>query len=260
MTLSVYRPIRIVFFFFVVTLGSMTFSNENALAMQPYESIGKNPKGFLVNQGPAMCAPTAFYMIFKYYGDCYKKPPFFYDEKGNVIDLYETGDDFTSNNKRLAKGAKIAQWINPQGGATDWRKLKKGAEDLFFKSDPKGAMVRYYQTIDSNDTLIKTGKKNEKTKKDLMEKRILPLLEKNQPVLVHLSRKYASGHYMVVIGYDKKSETVYYVDPNEKDMNAILRKIGYNEFANTNWYEGHVPKLWGKAIWSGKFLSFGPKK
>lgn len=235
--------------------------SENAWAVQPVEVIRKNPQDFLINQGPAMCASTAFYMIFRYYGDHEKKPPFFFDETGKPLNLLETPQDFLSSKKgnglkRLSKTAKIAQWINPEGGATKWSKLKHGAEDLYFKPHPKKPAERYYTRVESNDALIKNKKKNRAVKKEIMLTRIVPLLDRNQPVLVHLSRAHAPGHYIVVIGYDTQTNQVYYVDPNEKDKSAIIRRIDYNAFATTRWYKGHVPKLWGKAVWSGKFLSF----
>ena len=235
--------------------------SQNAWAVQPVEVIKKNPQAFLINQGPAMCASTAFYMIFRYYGDHEKKPPYFFDAAGKPLDLLETQKDFLASKsetglRRLSQTAKIAQWINPEGGATKWSKLKHGAEDLYYKSDPNKPPERYYRRVESNDTLIKNTKENRAVKKNIMLTRILPLLDQNQPVLVHLSRAHAPGHYIVVIGFDTKKNQVYYVDPNEKERSNIIRQIDYHSFATTRWYKGHVPKLWGKAIWSGKFLSF----
>ena len=215
----------------------------------------------MVNQGPALCGATAFYMIFRYYGDAFKAPSFFYDEKGKPLDLSEDEDTYTASKEktRLAKGSQIAEWINPYGGGTKWSQLKKGAENLYFRPDLNGPLSRYYTLVDSNDTLIQNTKKNKKTKKDLMLNKISPLLEQNRPVLVHLARTNASGHYIVLIGYDKEKETIFYVDPNEKDTSSIVREIDYETFANTKWYEGAVPKAWGKAVWSGKYLSFAHK-
>lgn len=259
------RSVKICLLFIATLLTGVFFFTETPFAMQPYEVIEKNPEKFLVNQGPAMCASTAFYMIFKYYGDADKNPSFFYDEKGKPLDLSEneaaspSSKKKTHNKNRLEKGSKMGRWINPMGGATKWSRLKEGAENIYYRKAPGGPLVRYYNVIDSHDPLIHKTKKNQKIKKDLMENRILPLLEQNRPVLVHLSRANAPGHYIVVIGYDKKSGNVYYVDPNEKDLSRIVRKIDYDAFANTRWYVGNVPKLWGNAGWSGKFLSFAHK-
>lgn len=253
--------------FFMMTLFICLFLiTGTPSAMQPVEVIQKNPHQFLVNQGPALCAATAFYMIFRYYGDASRPTSFFYDDKGNPLDFSEGGDTYATSKRssspkpRLAKGAQIAEWINPYGGGTKWSQLKKGAENLYFRSEPNGPLSRYYTIIDSNDSLIQNTKKNRKTKKELMENKILPLLNQNRPVLVHLARESASGHYIVVVGYNRETETVYYVDPNEKESASIVRQIDYDSFANKKWYEGNVPKIWGNAVWSGKYLSFAHKE
>jgi hypothetical protein len=93
----------------------------------------------------------------------------------------------------------------------------------------------------------------------------------DSPVIIHLKRRFAdlgvSGHYLVVIGYDRATGEVLYLDPNDSgfdpreegydpdalDWSEAVRRVSRDDFINSYWYQ----KPWyPDARWDGKWLGF----
>lgn len=240
----------------------MLFFPQILSAIQPYEAMKKAPGSFYIQQGPAMCGPTAFFLIFNYYKDNQIPSPYFFDKNGNIVDLFQPIPKLKGkmnkniDQERLTQETKISKWINPEGNATRWSRLKEGAKNLYHK-DTHGNLKNYYTIVRSNDAAISGTHEGIKTRKKILETEILPFLDKNHPVIVHLKRKgLFSGHYIVLVGYDQIKGSVFFIDPNKKNSDPVIQHVDQNRFVGKSWYKGSAPRYWGKAEWDGKWLGF----
>jgi len=201
---------------------------------QPYDTIRLDSAGYVVQQAPGYCGATAFYTIFKYYGDHTGA-----NGPANV-DLSETIPN--PGMPELNGDSKIAGWIDQNGGAyaAKWSTLIKSAENM---NNSMG--TPFYRNIDHYDS--------ETSNRSIKEQQFLNLLEylKNDaPVFIHLKRDYTSGHYVILIGYDAGTETVYYMDPNYQDYSGNhIDSVSYCDFINEHWFPDN-------AYWDSKWIGF----
>jgi hypothetical protein len=245
--------------------SSHTFYQEMALVVsdrgkvsQPYEEIRKNPRAYYVHQEAAMCGPTSFYMILKYHGDT--RP----GSGPTNADLCETipGASSAVVNSSTKVYAHLTSFSSSFFPGTEWSDLEDGSSSLRKDALP------LYSCIQSNPEGSENDAAGAQERETIFETDLVPFLESGSPVLVHLKRPYgASGHYLVVIGYDPGTGEVMYLDPNDPgfdprvqtyapdslDWSQVVRKVGRDAFTGTAWYSksGYLD-----AFWDGRWLGF----
>jgi len=251
------KNIAILSFFIITIVWSGLF------AMQPVDKIKLNPAAFNVKQGAGQCGPASFYLIFRYYGDDKKNICFSKGINGPLFRMdisslkSEKGNTNNDNSAVIIKrNSPVSKWMNGRSGSTDWGELTAAVNELYYlKKD--GKKDRYYSVIESNDDVISPSQSNLQSRKVMFFDRIvLSYLDMNRPVIVHLKRKWPySGHYIVLIGYDRNTSTIFYMDPNNKS-GEIVRKVSSDSFLCSYWYEGDPELNWGNACWSGRWIGF----
>ncbi|MBF0224090.1 MAG: C39 family peptidase [Desulfobacterales bacterium] len=235
-------------------------SDEKATAIQPYEVINKDPTAFFVPQYVATCGATSFYMIFKYYSDHLYQDGYFYKKNCNSIvplceNIPEPGG-ITPETCKITKSSKIWKWITTTDVELLWSDLVHGAEDLYYKN--QGVCDRYYNIVEYNSEEIGYDKNNPEAQVNTKKRELLNyftenFLKKNKPILIHIKRVVVAGHYVVIIGYDKKNKKVYYVNPNKEDDDPVIQEVNDEEFIMQKWY---ITDNEVDGRWDGKWLGF----
>jgi Peptidase_C39 like family len=231
---------------------------------QPYESIFADPGMFFVEQGSSQCGPTAFYMIFKYFGDHMHECPYFYDssECDECLDLNEEipreGVD------ELLSDSKVSQWIHVDLFGTGCNELKRKLfEGIYYLADDD--CIPFFHAVDpiaEDDSCDELGYNPDGCNdvENYEKRRTLDYiagkyLANNIPVIIHLSRTQflRSGHYVVLIGYRPSLREVYLVDPNSDNAGEALLTADYDEFITSKSWSGSID-----AYWDGSWVGFAP--
>jgi hypothetical protein len=226
----------------------------SALALQPVDYIMADPLKYFVKQDDFQCGPASFYTIFKYYGDNRRPYPFYYPTLGSPLNLYLTA--VTSNGVDVLTGSdSVSAWIMGVAISTTWNMLVGAVRMLSFMAD--GALSFFYTGVASHDSETDNNDAGRAVRlSNFMEQIVPEFFEKNRPVIAHLKRTWPyPGHYLVLIGYDYLTETVYYMDPNG-DESAPVGTVSLENFINEFWYSGPMSAWYGRARWSGRWLGF----
>lgn len=213
---------------------------ENPLAedivMQPYQDA--DFRAF--PQGSSQCGPTALYTVFHYY---------------NAENVYtgmhcDRNVDLSTALETVTKDTAFCQWVN--GGSafgTSWSQLKYALMDLRLDCERLFAVELQDKPTDL-DTVL--GQTERMARLDYIHDNYLI---KKRPVIIHLSRVSATGHYLVLIGYDKSTQTVYYADPNK----GRIQFVKLDDFIKTEWYRAPTNPLDANvAYWDGEWMGFYP--
>jgi hypothetical protein len=231
---------------------------EGKRGAQPCDAILKNPRAYYVHQDSALCGPTAFYMILKYFGD--SQPG-----KGPTnADLAETipreGSPVVSSSSKVCAYLNgISKDILP---GTSWTGLEDAAALL------RIGLKAFYPCIQSNPEDYGNDDAGAETRLKMFGSDLVPFLQTNSPVIIHLKRPYGmSGHYLVLIGYDQDTDQVLYLDPNDVQFDPrkdgyepdtlgwteAVRRVSKDAFTREAWYQksGYLD-----AYWDGKWLGF----
>lgn len=234
-----------------------------AMAIQPLDVIATDPPRYQVRQGAAQCGPAAFYTIFRYYGDDSRSYMFSNGSYGPLIDLScdsnspgNTAYVNTSTGVVVTEGCAVSAWMKGTDISTGWEKLSDAIRDLCFVNST-GQREKYYTVVESYDYTLSGSEKDYDVRKINFHDRILKLfINRNRPVIIHLKRRWPfPGHYIVLIGYNSSSSTVYYMDPNSL-QGDVVKSVVLDDFLENYWYAGRAPFWWGKARWSGKWIGF----
>lgn len=241
--------------------------NGNVYAIQPVDVIRKDPVSYFVKQGPAQCGPSSFYMIFHYYEDNEKAILFTDGMNGVPFSMRICDNDVKSNPVRanesiirITEKSPVSRWMKGTDNSTGWEKMTAAIRNLHYINN-KNSRERFYQFIDSYDNITGSSKADKEIRRSNFIQRIVPgYLDNNRPVIVHLKRSWPfSGHYIVIVGYDKKTTTVFYMDPSGESSD-IIKKIQLDDFLNSGWYSGESTWWWGPARWSGRWIGFYREK
>ncbi|HNY64826.1 MAG TPA: putative Ig domain-containing protein [Deltaproteobacteria bacterium] len=247
---------------------SDTFTQEMSILVsspgsgrQPYAAIAQDPRAFFVHQDAGMCGPAAFYTILKYFGD---------HEPGagpTNADLAETIP--REGVPVVDSSSKMYDYFDSLGEGsapgTAWTGLEDAANTL------RRGRRALYPCIQSNADETKSDEAGTAQREQIFEGDLVPFLLTDSPVIIHLKRRFAdlgvSGHYLVVIGYDRATGEVLYLDPNDSgfdpreegydpdalDWSEAVRRVSRDDFINSYWYQ----KPWyPDARWDGKWLGF----
>ncbi len=238
--------------FYCIPVTFLFLLSGTSSAIQPVDIIAENPERYFVRQGSAQCGPASFYMIFKYYGDNLKPYPFFYDSSGLPVDLGGNA----GNGDTVKENSPVSLWVKGKDLSTDWSRLPWSIKKIYFKNKD-GMYQRYYQQVESNDSIIGIEHKNTVIRSNIFLNRIVSgFLEQNRPVIVHLKRRWPfPGHYIVLIGYNKKDGNVSYMDPSGETGN-VINTVPLGDFLNRSWYKGKSTAWWGGACWNGRWVGF----
>jgi len=193
---------------------------------------------FFVKQGSGQCGPTAFYMIFRYYGDNNYMGEFT-ELPGcdQILPLQEELVEVTSD-------SGVSKWLDVTTSGIGIGSLKEKISRLTTDRN-----YPYYITQgDTSTTTI------------LHEARFMIIynnfLRNDLPVIIHLARPALTGHFMVLVGYDPRHRVVYYVDPNRDDGVPAVQNVDLYDFLNTQWYESPENPLTAYGYWDGTWIGF----
>ncbi|HPS59024.1 MAG TPA: C39 family peptidase [Spirochaetota bacterium] len=232
-------------------------------AAQPVDIISKNPSLYQVKQGAGQCGPASFYIVFRYYGDDRREYMFSKGTDGAVFRMgidYLPHDASVGNGKSspviIKKNSSVSKWMNGKNNSTGWGELTGAIKNLYYIKD-NNLRERFYTVIEYDDRESVSGGKNlQDRKKIFYDKIVSRFLNRNRPVIIHLKRKWPyPGHYIVLIGYDPVSATVFYLNPNN-DGGEVIKTISADEFIGSYWYEANPELRWGKACWNGQWIGF----
>jgi len=219
-----------------------------------YESVGRD---FFVRQGPGQCGSTAFYIIFKHYG-YHKYGGTFFDANycSNIDHSWDLHEDLTL----LTAFSKTSKWLSVESLGITCDRLYKKIEDLSIHVNNE---CQPFFVVDGNCENLNDSEKEEEFKYILNN-----FLKKNRPVILHIERpiplydpglfQLFPGHFIVLIGYEKESKKVYYVDPNKLISEKYVLSVDYDDFIHNKWY-GHSV-LYPYGLWDGGWIGFYSKK
>lgn len=203
--------------------------------VQPYQ----DSEFRVVPQGSGQCGPASLYTIFHYY----RGENVYRDADCNeTLDLSPELSAVTHDTKfcNLVNGGKAS--------GTSWSELKYAVKDLRLDCERQFAV----ELVDT---------KTELKSPEGIEERMLRLntiferyLVHKRPVIIHLSRSsWRPGHYMVLIGYNQETQSVYYADPNKGKIGIVSLK----SFLNDLWYRSPSdPTDDNLAYWDGSWMGF----
>ena len=241
----------------------LVISGTYLYALQPVDAIRKKPGNFFVKQGAGQCGPASFYIVFRYYGDDRRAYMFSKGPDGELFSM--SADSLTRDEKTgsgdnhpviIRKESPVSRWMNGSDGSTGWRELTSAVNNLSYLT-VNGSRARFYSVIESNDSGTEPVKKFFQSRNSEFYDRIVPrFLNRNRPVIVHLKRKWPfPGHYIVLVGYDPASATIFYMNPNDDGSN-IISSVSADHFLNSYWYEANPELRWGRACWNGQWIGF----
>lgn len=246
-----------------LTSDRKEFSNEIAVqSSQPYEN---NVADAWARQDSANCGPTSLYMIFKYYND-HKKENIFYDDGTALSGSKDIRIDVTY----LSATSNINLWLGYVTYFFGYRVATIGAGGISKSvivdklSTLKYDGEYYYDVIYNSDATS-----TESTKINRLNSIYNEFLSDGCPVMIHLARD-GSGHYIVMVGLDKKNtattadDEVIFMDPNidkyehenvpitNNIPNNPLLTVSYSDFINEEWYDnGNGDLAWWDGVWFG---------
>ena len=193
---------------------------------------------FFVKQGTGQCGPTAFYMIFRYYGDN--------NFIGDFTELPECSEKLSLQEEltEVTADSGVSRWLGVTGSGIGIASLKEKISLL---------------STDRNYPWYITGGETSTTTV-LRETRFMEIynsfLKNDIPVIIHISRPALTGHFMVLVGYDPRHGIVYFVDPNKDDSSPDVQSIGLYDFLNSQWYESPENPLTPYGYWDGTWIGF----
>ena len=224
--------------------------------IQPYETILEDPQAYYVHQDSAMCSATAYYMIMKYYGDHLP------GAGPTNVDLEETipNDDMPV----LTAESKIALYLfsNTQDVLYSYV-FENGTYNLSRDGEA------FYTCIQFNSTYYGTTTKGDNARTAIFESDIVPFLQIDAPVFIHLQRPYGiTGHFITLVGYDEETDEILYLDPNNSQFNPsadgydpdsldwsqVVQRLPRETFIKKSWYESESFSY--KARWDGRWIGF----
>lgn len=232
-------------------------------ALQPVDLIRKNASSFYVKQGPGQCGPASFYIVFRYYGDDSKDFLFSKGANGSLFRMGKNdlqGDAVSGGGNDspvvIKKNSTVSKWMNGSDNSTDWGELTAAVNNLFLVNNNNGR-ERFYSVIESEDRAsVPDGGSLQARRKNFYDMIVARFLNRNRPVIVHLKRKWPyPGHYIVLIGFDPATATVYFMDPNDS-TGDIVKKVSLDDFTGLYWYEANPELRWGRACWNGQWIGF----
>jgi len=223
---------------------------------QPYETILEDPQAYYVHQDASLCSATAYYMIMKYYGD-------------NLLETGPTNVDLAEiipndDMPVLTAAAKLALYLlsNTQDVLYSYV-----FENSTYNLSKDGAA--FYACIQFNSTYYGTTTKGNNARVAILEKDIVPFLETNAPVFIHLYRPYGiSGHFITLVGYDAATDEILYLDPNNSqfdprvvgydpdnlDWTQVVQRLARDTFIKKSWYKSSG--FLYNARWDGRWMGF----
>lgn len=222
----------------------LSIAQENP-QRQPYE---KNERWswILPIKSAGWCGPTSLYHVISYYGDYgsyyYRVKSLFRSYWGpGTIDL----PVITMANLMFIGETAFGVFIQPSQNGSGWSLLDNVA-DLYYSKDLNDRVYNVY-------VCYKYTKPEEI---DARRKRLDYILENallnDTPVIVHLvSGIPGMGHYITVVGYDKKKSIVYYVDSLQSDKGII--EVDAEDFLGKKFYRRGM--LYN-ARWDGEWMAF----
>jgi hypothetical protein len=166
-------------------------------------------------------------------------------------DLSEHPELMPAYGYKITGDTAICRWINngrTQG--TTWKQLKRAADGLH----ALGSSQAYFSSELESDTTSYNSPAAEKEREQRLDYIEREYLDQNRPVIIHMRRVWClPGHYLVLTGYDTRSDTVYYADPST----GSLGKISRESFIREKWYAS--PVYWSgypRARWDGEWMGF----
>jgi hypothetical protein len=224
---------------------------------QPYLTILEDPQAYYVHEDTGMCSATAYYMIMQYYGDNLAGAG-----PANV-DLVETiPNDLVSE---ITSTSKIATYLlsNTQDVLNSYV-FENSTYNLMSKDGSA-----FYACIQYNSNYSGSTTSGNTERATIFEKDIVPFLQTDSPVFIHLYRPYGiAGHFITLIGYDATTDEILYLDPYNSTFDP--RASGYNA-ASLDWKQvvqrlprdSFIKKSWYKdsdnyynARWDGRWIGF----
>ena len=246
----------------IFTLLLFFIAVTTVAAQQPYRFLEETPERMYIRQGSVLCGSTCWAMIFKYYK--HNEIPngnLFSDEEcqfglnfygylwPNCCIVNECPDDFVCRTKETDP---IIEWVHQGSRLVSDGMMINAAENIYLESTPKN--LNLYLTYFAGYST-----KNKTEKKRRMDFFFNEFLENNIPVIIHLQRFYRNwiwgGHYVVLVGWDKSSGKVYYMNPSKKNK---LYSTSYYKFINKKFYKSG--SWWSpSARWDGRGVTFYSK-
>lgn len=223
---------------------------------QPYETILEDPQAFYVHQDTSLCSVTAYYMIMKYYGD-------------NLPGAGPTNVDLAEiipNDEMpvLTAAAKLALYLlsNTKDVLNSYV-----FENSTYNLVKDGAAL--YECIQFNPTYYGASVKGNNARAAIFEQDIVPFLQIDAPVFIHLYRPYGlSGHFITLVGYDAAADEILYLDPNNPgfdprvkgyapgslDWSQVVQRLPLDTFIRKSWYKS--TGFYYGARWDGRWIGF----
>lgn len=234
----------------------------------PYETIMNNPSSYFVPQASGLCGPTSFYMAFKYHGDHLKTTSTGYSDPADLMETVNYPDEITEDTK-IAKYIQTKDDESNSLSGISLTGLKNSAQDLM-----DGSGNTFYNDVryGIND-LTGTDDSTSEEKEAIFLNEIVPMLDTNTPVVIHLWRSIGSGHYVLVVGYDATEGMVYFMDPyitnhegnecacavtpttTDGDWTCFLQKVDFTDFIYEYWYKSDQTGVYN-ARWDGNWIGF----
>jgi len=223
---------------------------------QPYETILEDPQAYYVHQDSSMCSVTAYYMIMKYYGDHLP------GAGPTNVDLAEIIPD--DDTPVLTAAAKLALYL--LGNTQDV------LNSYVFENGTYGLVkdgAAFYECIQFNSTYYGATAKGNHARAAIFEHDIVPFLQIDAPVFIHLYRSYGlSGHFITLVGYDAATDEILYLDPNNPgfdpraqgydpdslDWKQVIQRLPLDTFIRKAWYKS--TGFLYNARWDGRWIAF----
>jgi len=223
---------------------------------QPYETIIEDPQAYYVHQDTSLCSATAYYMIMKYYGDHLA------GAGPTNVDLAEIipNDEMPV----LTAAAKLALYLLSNTKDVLYSYVFENSTYNLIKDG-----TAFYECIQFNPTYYGTTAKGNNARAAIFEHDIVPFLQIDAPVFIHLYRPYGlAGHFITLVGYDAATEEILYLDPNNPgfdprangydpdslDWSQVVQRLPLDTFIRKSWYKSSG--LSYNARWDGRWIGF----
>jgi hypothetical protein len=241
-----------------LVLSSSCGSNGSSKSGRFYMTAGEQP---MTDQsewawvapidGGGYCGPAALYHIMHYYGDT--GASYYYKEYtllGRVwADGLLTVAEINRRHPMYVDDTDFAAYIEPLEIGTGWTDLDN-VRYLYRSKKESANMYDTYVCSNSTDEVDISARRN---RLNYIRSNVLNY---GTPVIIHLESSYvASGHYVVLVGYDSGSGTVYYVDSLNNTQGLIA--VDVDTFLGDWFYDGG--SLYS-ARWDGTWMAFWPSE
>ena len=223
--------------FFTLLLFSVMTSG--VVAQQPHDYLKNDPGKMYIPRGTSYHGPTCWAMIFKYY------------QHNNIPDGRLCSDENCSHvlsfNSELSSDCPTSR----EDTLIDWihekKSIIKAAAAIYYNNGYEIARLYSVYTTWKGTTV-------KREKEYRLEKIYKRFLQNNIPVIASVPCIWA-GRYIVLVGWDKETDVIYYLDPSRK--NKIYSVLSY-DFLYKNFYKF---KIWWlpSTGWNGWAATFYPK-